>query len=249
VSGIAHEINNPVNAILLNVTLLQDIWHDIRPLLEVYGADLPPGTLGGLPHDEAVAAGGDLLAAIHSGANRIQSLVADLKGYARPPGTDRRERFDLAEVVRSAIRLLANVIRNTTSSFSLQLADALPPVSGHFQHLEQVVVNLIQNACQALPDRGRGIVVSVRQSEDPAWVELAVADEGCGVAPENLARLASPFFTTKRDEGGLGLGLSISRRIVRDHGGTLTFAARTSPGGGMVVTVRLPVAGPTGEAP
>ncbi len=99
----------------------------------------------------------------------------------------------------------------------------VPRVRGSFQQLEQVAVNLLTNACDALPSRDRAIRVSTRFDPAAARVLLEVADEGTGIAEEHRARIFDPFFTTKQDRGGTGLGLSISYGIVRDHGGELVL--------------------------
>ena len=115
--------------------------------------------------------------------------------------------------------------------------------------LEQVVLNLLQNACQALPDAGRGVrITTAREHGKGAHgaVRVEVSDEGSGIAPEDLARITDPFFTTKRRTGGTGLGLAISRRIVKSHGGSLSFRSTVGVGTGAVVT--LPAAGPSNAA-
>jgi polar amino acid transport system substrate-binding protein len=105
--------------------------------------------------------------------------------------------------------------------------------------LEQVVVNLLLNACQALPDRERGIVVATFLDPGCRQVVLEVRDEGVGIAAEHLPQLTDPFFTTRREQGGTGLGLWISAAIVEEHGGALSFRSR--PGEGTVVTLTLPL--------
>jgi polar amino acid transport system substrate-binding protein len=102
-----------------------------------------------------------------------------------------------------------------------------------------VVVNLILNACQALPKAECGIFISTRFDDRRNMVVLEVRDEGIGIAPEDLSRLTDPFYTTRRQSGGTGLGLSVSARIVKEHFGELDFSS--VPGEGTVVTLSLPV--------
>ena len=90
----------------------------------------------------------------------------------------------------------------------------VPPVKGNPQQIEQVIVNLVGNALEALPDSSRGIAVSTRWEADARCVVLEVRDEGTGIAPEYLARLCDPFFTTKSGSGGTGLGLAISLSLI-----------------------------------
>jgi polar amino acid transport system substrate-binding protein len=144
--------------------------------------------------------------------------------------------------VRAAVRLVDPSIQKATHRFELSLAPGLPRVRGNAQRIEQVVVNLVLNACQALPDPSRAVRVSTRRTPDAAGVQLLVEDEGIGIPPEHLSRLTDPFFTTKRDSGGTGLGLSVSAGIVKEHGGTLEF--RSSQGAGTTVVLTFPALPP-----
>ena len=172
------------------------------------------------------------------GARRIKRIVEDLKDFARRDDAPRLEPVDLSAVVRAAVRLVDNSIRKATTRFELACADHLPKVRGNPQRIEQVVVNLILNACQALPDPSRAIRVATRHEPQRRAVVLEVQDDGVGIRPEDLSRLTDPFFTTKRDSGGTGLGLSVSAGIVKEHGGLLEF--RSAPGAGTTVVLTLP---------
>jgi polar amino acid transport system substrate-binding protein len=108
---------------------------------------------------------------------------------------------------------------------------------GSQQKIEQVLVNLLTNACHAIRERTQRI--EVRTWHTDGCVVFSVKDEGEGIAPNDLKRITEPFFTTKRDSGGTGLGLSVSSNIVKNHGGTMEFASE--PGSGTVATVRLPI--------
>jgi polar amino acid transport system substrate-binding protein len=129
----------------------------------------------------------------------------------------------------------------------MDLARGLPPVRGSFHQLEQVVMNLVTNGCQALGTRDRSVSVATLLEAEEEAVIVCVSDEGEGIPPENLDRILDPFFTTKRDEGGTGLGLSVSYRIVKEHGGQLAF--ESEPGRGTTARLSLPadLADPTKE--
>jgi len=131
------------------------------------------------------------------------------------------------------------MIMKSTQKFSIEYASDLPRLKGNFQRFEQVIINLIQNACQALPDSQRGISVSTSYDEKKRSILISIQDEGMGIPPKALPHIMEPFFTTKRDSGGLGLGLSISSRIVKEHGGTLTFTSQ--PGKGTTAEIILPI--------
>jgi polar amino acid transport system substrate-binding protein len=131
------------------------------------------------------------------------------------------------------------MIKKSTDHFVLSRDGDLPRISANRQRIEQVLINLIQNACQALPDRDKGISISTRYCPEKYAVVIVVKDEGTGIEEHDLTRLGNPFFTTKRGHGGTGLGLWISFNIVREHGGTLEF--HSVPGKGTRAELTLPI--------
>jgi PAS domain S-box-containing protein len=239
VSGVAHEINNPNNFIMLNAPLLMDSWQAARPILEEYYKENGDFLLGGMLYSEMRENIPKLFSGILEGSERIRQIVADLKNYVRPDTSDLDQPVDFNSVVQSALSLLSNMVKKSTDHFSVDLEKDLPLVKGNFQRLEQVVINLVQNACQALPDRNKGIRVSTRWDKANGNVVLQVEDEGIGIPPENLSRISDPFFSTKNESGGVGLGLAISSRIIKAQGGTMRFASE--PGKGTKAEVLLPV--------
>ena len=106
------------------------------------------------------------------------------------------------------------------------------------QRLEQVVINLIHNSCEALRSKDEAVRISTRFGTSPNSVQIIVRDEGRGIADEHLHQITDPFFTTKRNLGGTGLGLSISAGIVKEHGGILQFYSK--PGKGTTAVVSFP---------
>ena len=181
-----------------------------------------------------------LLEVLEQSAQRIRRIVDDLKDFSRFDPTPHKESFDLNEVVGKTVRLMATSIRKSTNHFTIQYGNELPRIMGKPQRIEQVVVNLVLNACQALPDPERAIALATAFAPATGMVTLTVTDEGAGIAPESISRLTDPFFTTKRAMGGTGLGLSISAGIVKEHGGDLTFVS--VQGQGTTACLALPAA-------
>ncbi|QEM68983.1 response regulator [Geobacter sp. FeAm09] len=228
-SGIAHEINNPNNLIAFNTDLLAEVWRDSLPVLAGHAGTHPGFTLGGLPFGEVPVTTDRLFKGLVDGSRRIDAIVGQLKQYARPGGTG-AEGCDVNRAVTSAVTLLDHQIKRITDRFELKLSPDLPPVRGFPQQIEQVLINLISNALQALPGRERGIVVSTARDEERGGGTIMVADEGVGMSRETLARLTEPFFSTRHESGGTGLGLSISDSILREHGGALCFESEEGKG-------------------
>ena len=238
-AGVAHEINNPNALALLNIPILQQTWPAIAELLDERYAHSGDFKLGKVRYSRLREWVPALQEEILDGARRIRSIVEDLKNFVRHTDNAEQGLVCLNKVVQAALRLLANTIKNCTDNLHIALAENLPEIPGDRLRLEQVVVNLVANACQALTQRSCAIVLSTHYDAAQNRAVLKVRDEGCGIAPENLDRVTDPFFTTKRESGGSGLGLSVSARIVREHNGWLRFASR--PGEGTTVTLKLPV--------
>ncbi len=239
VSGVAHEINNPTGLILLDVPILRKIYNDTAPILEERYREEGDFTLGGLRYSRVREEVPRLLEEMQEGAKRIKRIVEDLKDFARRDDVGGKELIDLNGVAQAAVRLVDTSLRKATTRFTARYAQDLPQVLGNAQRIEQVVVNLVLNACQALPDPSRGIELETSFDPEAGRVILRVRDEGSGIAPGNLSRLTDPFFTTKRESGGTGLGLSVSAGIIKEHGGTLSF--ESTLGEGTTVTLSLPV--------
>jgi two-component system, NtrC family, sensor kinase len=236
VSGVAHEINNPNNFIILNAGNIRDVWASASPILESVYNTGDRFDLAGIDFCEVRKDVPRLIKGIMDGAERIRVIVENLKDFVRPVSPALNQSVDLNRVVEAAQIILANMIKKSCDRFEVCLAEQAPVCMGNFQKLEQVVINLVANACQALPDRSRGIRVSTGSIE--GTVTLEVADEGSGIAEEHLSKIFDPFFTTKRDSGGTGLGLSISYSIVNEHNGNLTVSSVV--GRGTVARLRLP---------
>ena len=238
VSGVAHEVNNPTGLILLETPKLKRIFTDSSKILEQYYRENGDFRCGGIPWSRAREVVPDSLDKMQEAGKRIKRIVSDLKDFARHDDRQATELVDLNQTARAALRLVDHAIRKATRSFSTEYAADLPRFRGNAQRIEQVLVNLILNACQALPDPARGIELSTCYDPDAGLVILRLRDQGTGIAPEHMSQLIDPFFTTKREWGGTGLGLSVSAGIVKEHGGTLSF--ESTLGLGTTVTLALP---------
>ena len=239
VSGVAHEVNNPNNFIMLNSPLLKEAWDNALPILQKYYEENGDFIIGGMNYSEMRENIPTLFSGISDGAKRIKQIVDDLKNYVRDNTADLTQSVDINEVLKSAVSLLSNMIKKSTNHFSIEYGKNLPLLKGNFQRLEQVMINLVQNACQALPDAQKGIFITIQFDRKASNIVINVRDAGMGIPPETLLNITDPFFTTKHDSGGVGLGLSISSKIVEEHGGTLNF--KSEIGAGTTAEITLPV--------
>ena len=242
VAGVAHEVNNPNQLVLMNTQMLADTWDDAVPILDAYAQEAGDLRLGGLPYTELRDMLPLLIQDLHAGAQHIERIIDDLRDFARPCAHRLPAPVCLNDAVQHGVRLLRHLIQRKTTQFQVELAASLPPVWGDAQHLAHVVVNLLVNALEALPDTWCGVRVSTRLAPEEHGLVLEVADQGVGIAPQHLARLCDPFFTTKAARGGTGLGLAITATLVHAYGGRLSF--QSEPGQGTCVCVTLPAAYP-----
>jgi len=212
-SGIAHELNNPLNNIALNTeTLLEDSPE--------------------FSEEERTA----LLEQIYTQVERASSTVRNLLDFTRQEKPS-FVALRLEEVLDYTAKLARNELSLAGVEFVQNLDTTLPAVRGNRRSLQQVFLNLFLNAIQAMPEGGR---LTVDAREEDGYVRVTVADTGEGIAPENLDRVFDPFFTTKETGEGTGLGLSVSYGIVEKHGGRLTVESELQKG--TTFAVYLPVA-------
>ncbi len=224
-AGIAHEINNPLAYVVANLEFAQD--------------ELDCRARGEVPLDNSLI--NELRALLRDaqdGADRVRRIVRDLSTFARSDDGGMGP-VDIHELVELAVKLLGNSIRHR-AQLERELSD-VPLVHGNGPRLSQVLVNLLVNAVQAIPDDdldgAHRIVVATRTVADNR-VEITVRDTGVGVDPQIADRIFDPFFTTKPVGVGTGLGLSICHSIIASHGGVLVLEA--APGRGTVVRITLP---------
>jgi len=180
-----------------------------------------------------------LLEHMEDSAGRIRDIVSELKDFSRINPPEMTDQVDMNLVVEKARGLVDTFIQRSTDFFSMECQANIPVFTGNRLKVEQVVINLLINACQALENKQQKI--EVRTEYDPVLgcVIAEIHDAGIGIPEDVIDRIRDPFFTTKQSRGSTGLGLAISDRIVRDHGGKMTFFS--SPGQGTSVKLFFPI--------
>lgn len=236
-AGVAHEINNPTGSIMLNATFFAKAWKDISAILDRVDQDQKV-IIANLVYRESKEDIEKSIAGLLESSRRIKLLIEELKSLSRKDIPC--EIIHINEVIKSAIHLTQNQIKKSTQELSIQYGEHIPEILGNSQRLVQVFINLIQNACEALSERTRRIIIMTRNNQSSNEIMVQVKDEGVGIQPQDMNHITDPFFTTKRGMGGTGLGLSISEKIIRDeHQGRIVF--ESIPGKGTTVTVYLPL--------
>ncbi len=230
VSGIAHEINNPNNFIMLNAELILKAWEDILPILMDYYDDNGDFAVAGMSFHNSHVKFRGIMKGISEGANRIQKITRSLTNFAKHDPGELNQSVDLNWIIENAIIITGNLVKNSTNNFTVRYNKNTPNVTGNKQQLEQVIINLINNACQSLTNKKQSITVTLFYDKYEESLITEVKDEGAGIEEKYLKRIFDPFFTTKRNTGGTGLGLSISYNIVKNHGGELRIESRQGEG-------------------
>lgn len=243
-AGVAHEMNNPLGFVTSNLTSLKRYQENLLALVDAYDERLAHR---GSAEDMAAIAAlrkdrefdyirndvADLLRDCNEGLARMQRIVSDLKDFSRV-GEEQWQSVDLHRGLDSTLSVVGSEIRGKAEV--VRDYGLLPTIDGLPGQLNQAFMNLLMNAAQAIPERGR-ITVRTRVADDHVVVE--VADTGVGIPPENLSRIFEPFFTTKPVGQGTGLGLSIVYGIVKRHGGHIEVESQA--GAGACFRVLLPI--------
>ena len=219
-AGMAHEVNNPLTSICMNTAFLLETVKDEKQLKQ--------------------------LRTIEKEADRAAAIVRTLLQFSRKSKGDKKEPADLNAAISEILLPLERQLELKNISISRELAADLPRANLDVNQMQQVFINLINNARDAMPGGGKITVRTSRgtlplpEGKTAAAITAEFSDTGPGIKPENLGKLFEPFFTTKDPGKGVGLGLSITRTLVVNHGGTIE--ALNGPAGGAVFKIQLPAA-------
>jgi hypothetical protein len=212
-AGIAHEMNNPLGIITSRIELM---------LLDAEEQNLPTEIV-------------EDLRVLHRATERVTRIATNLRSFARQAPRE-HAKLDLNAVVEETLLLMQKPLEVDAIRLVTSLDPALGPIMGDPSTLQQVLLNLVTNAREAMASRGGEIRIETAQAERPGWVQLIVADTGPGISPEELSRVFDPFYTTK--QSGTGLGLSVSYGIIQDHHGTVDV--QSIPGHGTTFVLAFP---------
>lgn len=250
-AGVAHEINNPLAFVLSNMDSLKRYTHAYNSLLELNSQwqesnQLPPALatrLSALLEDQDLLFVAediqDLLRDTDEGLIRLRDIVQSLRHFSHG-GNSERTLYNLTEGLDSTLKVLQNELKQGINVNCL--FEPIPPIHCNPGELNQVFLNLIMNACQALEQSSEPqifITTATEADQDKEEIVIRIKDNGCGIANDKLKSVFDPFFTTKPVGKGTGMGLSIAYGILNDHGGTITVDS--AEGKGSCFEIRLPV--------
>jgi PAS domain S-box-containing protein len=215
-AGIAHEMNNPLGIITTRIEVM---------LLDAEQQHLPPQVR-------------EDLQVLHRASQRVARIAGSLRSFARHTPGDRVP-LDLNAIVEESLQLMRKPLAADNVQIVASLDRALAPILGDATTLHQVLMNLLTNAREAMPEGGQARIETA-PAERSGWIRLLVADTGSGIPAEEVSKIFDPFFTTKRT--GTGLGLSVTYGIIQEHGGTVDVQSR--PGAGTTFILSFPTISP-----
>jgi PAS domain S-box-containing protein len=239
VAGIAHEINNPVNLIMYNIPILKNVWDDLLPVLTEAPEKTPGKKYGGLTVDFLNENLHQLLSDVDMAANRIAKIINELKNFSKQSNATEKKIMDINLAVQNALRLAQSTIKKSRIRMELVCNPSLPQIEANVHSIEQVILNILINAIQAI-DHDNGVIkIKTGYQSKDGQVFISISDNGRGINPSLENKIFDPFVTDKQMDGGTGLGLAVSYNLVKAHGGKITFKNLSE--GGTDFTISLPV--------
>ena len=245
VAGVAHEINNPINLIMYNIPLLKKIWHDFKPVIHKNATENPVQKYGGLSYEFLNENLDQLITDMDLAAKRVETIVSRLKDFSRKSSIIDKSEMSVNDAIQNTLRLAQSTLKKSNVDVRLDLSEEIPSIKGHLQSIEQVILNLVINAIEAIEHDHGAIDINTDYDEKKKQVILTVCDNGSGMPPEVLEKIFDPFFTQKQTKGGTGLGLSVTYSLVKAHEGEIT--CQSEEGTGTRFIVKLPLS--PGEKP
>ncbi|MBP7654804.1 PAS domain S-box protein, partial [Candidatus Dependentiae bacterium] len=237
VAGVAHEINNPNCLIMLNVTLLEDYWKHLKPIFDEY--QKLQQNIETKKTDKIINNIKSIISELNTGSNRIKTIVDNLKDFSREGVESCKEYYSIKEIIEKAYLICGGAVRKRVSHIEFDIPDNLPMLYCNSVKIEQVFINLMTNAADAIIDSIIGRIKISCNLSGSEHIEFHIIDNGKGISRKNIDKIFEPFYTTKFNSGGTGLGLSIAWGIIKEHNGEIFVNSKE--GEGTEFIIKLPV--------
>ena len=238
VSGIAHELGNLNNCLTFNIPILRDYLKELIPILDDHAKRQQDFEMLGMPYPKFREDVFRILDSIEHASNRIVETGSGLREFIKMASQEERRSVDVAKVIKKSVAVCRGQIRRKVKSFEINIDDDLPTIHTDPSALEQVLINLLINAAQAVDSKDSLVVLSAKLGNKLRdYLIIEVSDNGCGMDEETKERIFDPFFTTKEDERQSGLGLFICRNLIEGLGGKIEV--ESEPGEGSIMRVLL----------
>ncbi|MGE5856449.1 MAG: sensor histidine kinase, partial [Syntrophaceae bacterium] len=240
VSSLTHEINNPTNFILFNVPILRDYLGAMLPIVRKQAAAVAGFEIMGMSGDAFQEDILKLLTNVQNGAERIQETVAKFAGFSKKRTCDMKVPVDPVDPIEKAVSICRHEIQRTIRSFEVDIEANRPTILVDPWALEQVIINLLINASQVADKQDSRLSLNAyAENNGGNRFTIEIADNGCGMDEETKKKIFFPFFTSKKDGKGTGLGLYIVKGLVDEMAGRIEV--RSEPGKGSTFSISIPV--------
>ena len=239
VSGVAHEINNPNSFITFNIPILRDYLKELTPIIDGYAGDHPDFEPFGMIYPEFREDLFKILDNIEHGSHRINSTVSELRDFSRKKEKTVNIPVDIKDVVEKAVSLSRGKVKRMVKTLKVSVPEDFPRVHTDPETVEHIVINLLINAAQASDKQDSWVIIDAKPGDN--WSNsfiIEVKDNGCGMDKETMAMIFDPFFTSKPQGEGTGLGLSLCHNLATDLGGKMEV--ESAPGKGSTFRLVLP---------
>lgn len=230
-SGIAHELGNLNNCITFNISILRDYLKELVPIIDVYARNNKEFELFGMSYPEFRKDVFRILDNIEHASSRITEMGSDLKEFARVASTEKQRWVKVSSVIMKSVDLCREQIRKTVKSFEVNIAEDVPLIFTDPVALEQVLINLLINAAQAVDGGNSCVMINAKQENTWRYrLIIEVSDNGCGMDEKTREMIFDPFFTTRVRDSGIGLGLFVSKNLIEKMGGRIEVESKLGVG-------------------
>jgi signal transduction histidine kinase len=231
VSGIAHELGNLNNCITFNIPILRDFIKELIHLIDFHVKNHREFEVFGMSYPTFRRDIFRILDTIEHASGRITEAGSGLKEFVKVASAEKQRLVDVSSVIMKSVTLCRGQLRKTVKSFEVNIAEDLPPIFTDPGALEQVIVNLLINATQAVDGGDSRVVLTAKHVNTRQYrLNIEVRDNGCGMDEKTRETIFEPFFTTRVRENGSGLGLFVSKNLIEEMGGRVEVESKLGVG-------------------